>query len=180
MIIFTKYPSLKILQLLLITILGFEVATSQNTPNNIDMIFWEEQSWPHISIRLTLWSDGRSEIVRDIGLWDDISNKHTLTPGWEKVLDEDSAIASFVYKNYYSKDDAIKMFNDALLAKIHWLQTHDTIYYDGGGTIVGYRKNGKLREISIPMFLDKRVTENQKRFEKVSKIMTKDFKKFKR
>ncbi len=165
----------------MINFLVIDIATPQNIPKDIDMIFWEEQSWSLLpnSIRLTLWSDGRSEIIHDIGLTiHDSSSFDSLPPRWEKVLANDDVTILFVQKNYYSKDDAIKMFNDALLAKIYWLQTHDATYFDGGGTLVGIRKNGKLTETIIPMFLEKKVTENQKRFEKVSKIMTKDFRKF--
>lgn len=144
-------------------------------PDGVDMIIWEHQNWETNGgfERLTVWSDGRSEVVvaplryaRD--------GQENLRPktGWERVKQESPPHVEFVRKNMYPPDVARTKFREALAAGVHLLESFKPGFVDGEGTRVVIRRNGRQEEIVIPMFMDgEKGTANHKRFLAVSEIL---------
>jgi hypothetical protein len=137
-------------------------------PDGVEMIFWEDQSWKHNGrrSRLSLWKDGRSEIV----LTGFESGK--LKPGWEIAQYSSFQVRR---RNPLSKEKAMERFHTALAAGIHELKTFMPGYSDGAGTLVGVEINGKLTEITIPAFVQPGKYEqgslNERRYLAVKKLM---------
>jgi len=150
------------------------LAAAQPTTNKsgeIDMIFWEKQSWKSggPSKRLTLWADGRSEItVKKSG-----KPKKT-KPGWSAR--EEKPWTVYTKAPPYSAEETRHKFAAAIAAGIGELRTFPPGYADGSGTLSGVSVDGKLTTIVIPMFLhegqkDDKGSENHKRFLAVDAIL---------
>lgn len=141
-----------------------------DTPT-VEMIFWEYQSWESGggSHRLTLWPDGRSEVL--VRLPD-----HAQYRSQQLVLREGWALTDashFVRRDVFSGDIARRKFEEALKRGIHLLETFQPGYVDGSGTLVGLQVNGELQETVIPLFLDRNQdSENHRRFMAVSEILS--------
>jgi hypothetical protein len=132
-----------------------------------DMIFWEGQSWQSNgpSSRLTLWSDGRSEI--SFKRFGTLLSTEQLNPRWQ--MREEKPMTVFYQSNPLAPDEAKARFHAALEAGIADLKTFPPGYYDGSGTVVGIETDGQLKQTTIPMFLhegekDNKGSENEKRF----------------
>ena len=142
-------------------------------PQGAEMLFWEWQSWETGGgrNRLTIWKDGRSQIVV-------VPDAHTRgnperfrpRQGWTMV--EKSSGVSFLREPAFPRDVAREKFTKVFDAGIHLLESFRPDYVDGSGTLVGVQIDGKLKETVIPIFLDKnRGTRNHKRFLAVSEIL---------
>ena len=143
--------------------------TSPRPLADIDMIFWEEQSWESggDSRRLTLWADGRSEIRIVLGDQTPRSGTVRLRLGWTNT---DGAL---VKRGALSAEDAGDRFERALKAGIHLLEPVHPNYVDGGGTLVGVRVGGSVREVVIAHLADNwRQTTNYRRFQVVAEVMS--------
>jgi hypothetical protein len=141
------------------------------------MIVWEHQNWETNGgfERLTIWSDGRSEVVV-APLRYAHDGQENLQPknGWKKVKHDNPPHVEFVRKNIYPPEVARARFKRALAAGIHLLESFKPGYVDGSGTRVVIQTNGQLTETVIPMFLDAdRGTLNHKRFLAVSEVLGK-------
>ena len=138
-------------------------------PSDIDMIFWEEQSWETggYSQRLTLWADGQSEIRIVLGGQTPRSGIIRLRPGWTNT---DGAL---VKRSPLSPEEARDRFERALKAGIHLLEPVRANYLDGSGTLVGVRIGGNVREVVIAHLSDSwRQTTNYRRFQAVAEVMS--------
>jgi hypothetical protein len=149
-------------------------SSSDLSPLDAEMVFWEHQSWEVGGgrSRLTIWADGRSEVmvVPDASFR---ANTEKLQPrdGWAMKKSVEGPY--FVRKNVFPEDVARDKFNRGLEAGIHRLKSFTPDYLDGSGTLVGIQIAGELREIVIPMFLERhRGSQNHKRFVAVSKILS--------
>jgi hypothetical protein len=144
-------------------------------PDGVEMIVWEHQNWETNGgfERLTIWSDGRSEVVV-APLRHTRDGQENLLPknGWEKVWEQSLSHVEFVRKNIYPPDVARAKFKEALAAGIHLLESFKPGYRDGSGTRVVIQTKGQQKEIVIPMFMDReKGTLNHKRFLAVSEIL---------
>lgn len=142
-------------------------------PEGAEMLFWEWQSWETGGgrNRLTLWKDGRSQIMV---IPDVYTRRHPdkfhAREGWKPV--KKSRGISFVQDPAFPEDVAREKFQKAFEAGIHLLESFQPEYVDGSGTVIGVQIDGKLKETVIPMFLDKNQgTRNHKRFLSVSAIL---------
>jgi hypothetical protein len=140
-----------------------------------DMIVWEHQNWETNGgfKRLTLWSDGHSEVVTaPLRLAHDDQANLRPRSGWELVRHEHPHHVEFIRRDIYPADVTRTKFQQALDAGILLLKSFKPGYVDGGGTRVVVRMNGQRKEAVIPMFMDKdKGTMNHKRFLAVSKIL---------
>jgi hypothetical protein len=152
--------------------------SSQTAPSlnasDVEMIFWEQQSWEVGGgrSRLTIWADGRSEVmVVPDAYFQPSSEKLRLRDGW--VMKRGEKGLYFVRTNVFPVKIAKDKFNQALAAGIRLLKTFKPDYVDGSGTVVGVQINGELKETVIPMFLDRhRGSANHQRFIAVSKALS--------
>jgi hypothetical protein len=144
-------------------------------PDGVEMIVWEHQNWETNGgfERLTIWSDGRSEVVvAPLRYSHDSQENLRAKIGWERVEHKSPPHVEFVRRNIYPPDVARAKFKDALAAGIHLLESFSPNYLDGGGTRVVIQTKGQQREIVIPMFKDsEKGTLNYKRFLAVSEIL---------
>lgn len=144
-------------------------------PDGIEMIVWEEQNWESNGgfERLTIWSDGRSEVVvAPLRYSHDRQENLRTKIGWERIQHKSPPHVEFVRKNIYTTDVARAKFKEALAAGIHLLEFFTPSYRDGGGTLVVIQIKGQQKNISIPMFMDsEKGTLNYKRFLAVSAIL---------
>jgi hypothetical protein len=150
-----------------------QTAPSLN-PSDVEMIFWEHQSWEVGGgrSRLTLWADGRSEVmvVPDAYLQRNSEKLH-LRDGWVKERGANGPY--FIRANVFPLNVAKDKFNEALAAGIGLLETFKPGYLDGSGTVVGIQINGELKETVIPMFADRdKGSANHQRFVAVSRILS--------
>lgn len=141
--------------------------------SKVEMIFWEAQSWEAGGgrSRLTLWADGRSEVVvvPDAPLLLKSKSLH-LRDGWR--MEQGNKGPYFVRENVYPQNVAKDKFDQALAAGIRLLETFKPDYVDGSGTLVGVQVDGELKETVVPLFLDQQKgTANHKRFIAVSKVL---------
>lgn len=144
-------------------------------PDGAEMIVWEHQNWETNGgfERLTIWSDGRSEVVV-APLRYSQDGQENLRPinGWEKVKQKSPPHVEFVRKNIYPPDVARAKFKEAFAAGIHLLESFKPGYVDGGGTRIVIRIKGQQKGIVIPMFMDReKGTSNHERFLAVSEIL---------
>jgi len=142
----------------------------------MEMIAWEHQNWETNGgfERLTIWSDGRSEVVV-APLRYSQDGQENLRPksGWERVKQTSPPRVEFVRKNIYPPEVARVKFKEALAAGIHLLESFKPGFVDGGGTRVVIRRKGQQKEIVIPLFMDgEKGTSNHKRFLAVSEILS--------
>ena len=142
-------------------------------PQGVEMLFWEWQSWETGGgqNRLTLWKDGRSQIVVVPDAYTrGQPERFRPRQGWKLV--EGPGGVFFVREPGFPEDVARDKFRKAFEAGVHLLETFRPDYVDGSGTLVGTQIDGKLKETVIPMFGDKnRGTRNHKRFLAVSRIL---------
>jgi hypothetical protein len=144
-------------------------------PDGVEMIVWEHQNWETNGgfERLTIWSDGRSEVVVAPLRYSHDSQENLRTKmGWERVTHKSPPHVEFVRKNIYPPDVARAKFKEALGVGIHLLESFKPGYLDGSGTRVVIQTKGQQKEIIIPMFMDReKGTLNHKRFLAVSEIL---------
>ena len=144
-------------------------------PDGVEMIVWEQQNWESNGgfERLTIWNDGRSEVVVAPLRYSHDSQENLRTKiGWERIQHKSPPHVEFVRKNIYPPDVARAKFKDALAAGIQLLESFMPNYRDGGGTRVVIQTKRQQREIVIPMFMDsEKGTLNYKRFLAVSEIL---------
>jgi len=150
-------------------------ADSKGAQAEVELIFWESQSWEDGGerARLTLWADGRSEtrVTRSVG-----QTAPKAKPGWTVEVKKNDA--TFTRKNPLSVDEAKEKFKQALDAGIRELKTFKITYNDGGGTLIGVKcKNDeRATETIVPMFLKEGAendngSENHKRYIKVERVI---------
>ncbi len=137
------------------------------------MLFWEWQSWETGGgqNRLTLWKDGRSQImvVPDAYTRGD-PERYKPRQGWQLV--EGPRGVFFIREPAFPAAVAREKFRKAFEVGVHLLKSFRPDYVDGEGTLVGVQIDGKLKETVIPMFLDKnRGTRNHKRFLAISEVL---------
>ena len=139
------------------------------------MIVWEHQNWETNGgfERLTIWSDGRSEVVVAPLRYSHDGQENLRTKiGWERVQQKSPPHVEFVRNNIYPPDVARTKFKKALGAGIHLLESFKPGYRDGSGTRVVIQTKGQQKEIVIPMFMDReKGTSNHRRFLAVSEIL---------
>ena len=144
-------------------------------PDGVEMIVWEKQNWESNGgfERLTIWSDGRSEVVVAPLRYSHDSQENLRTKiGWERIKHKSPPHVEFVRKDIYPPDVAQAKFKEALAAGIHLLESFMPSYRDGGGTLVVIQTKGQQKKISIPMFMDsEKGTLNHKRFLAVSEVL---------
>jgi hypothetical protein len=129
-------------------------------------VFWEKQSWKpggggH---RLTLWADGRAE-ASVTGF--ELSTPLQLRPGWRRVPGDDAKgeRPRLVHSNPFPRAEGRRRFAQAVGAELHRLKTFKPDYLDGSGTLVGFRRGGKVQEIVLPNFPDaKKGSANHRRY----------------
>lgn len=142
-------------------------------PADARMLFWERQSWEPGggSSRLTLWADGRSEVIVAPG--DQMRGSYErLRPreGW--TVNRASGGVRFVRDQIYPEQIAREKFRMAFEAGMHLLESFPPDYLDGSGTLVGVQIGDDLKQTTIPMFLDSRQgTPNHMRFLTVAEIL---------
>jgi hypothetical protein len=147
---------------------------SQPSPTSqpaVEALFWEDQIWKPGGggERLTLWSDGRSEItVKRFG------DPRTPKPGW--TVRTAHPFTYYTKANPLPADEARQKFHAALAAGIEQLKPFESDYHDGGGTLVGVQRGGKMNTVTIPEFTapekpDNAGSENHKRYIAVQKIL---------
>ena len=148
--------------------------TSKGKPPRAQMIFWELQSWETGGgrSRLTIWSDGRSEVMV---VPDEYfrRNPGMLLPrdGW--TVRNGKRGLPFTRTNVLPEEAAKEKVRQAMAAGIHRLKTFKPGYLVGSGTLVGAEIDGKLIETVSPMFLDRdKGTINYKRFIAVSEVLS--------
>jgi len=160
------------LAFLCISLIGCSSQPAPETPPpDAEIIFWEQQSWEVGGgrNRLTIWQDGRSEIIVVPGPY---YNSVELRPrkGWSRK--KGATGYYFVRTNVFPEKIAAYKFNRALADGIHLLATFKPDYIDGEGTLVGVQVNGRLTETIIPMFLDRQQgTPNHERYVAVAKVL---------
>ncbi len=138
-------------------------------PSDIDLIFWEEQSWETggYSQRLTLWADGQSEIRIVLGGRTPRSGVIRLRTGWTKTAN------ALVKRSPLPPEKAQDRFERALKAGIHLLEPVRANYLDGSGTLVGVRIGGNVREVVIAHLSESWYqTTNYRRFQAVAEAMS--------
>ena len=145
-------------------------------PDGVEMIVWEQQNWESNGgfERLTIWSDGRSEVVVAPLQYSHDSQENLRTKiGWERIKHKSPPHVEFVRKNIYPPDVARTKFKEALAAGINLLESFMPNYRDGSGTRVVIQTKGQQKEIVIPMFMDsEKGTLNYKRYLAVSEILS--------
>ena len=152
--------------------MGCSVDTSSELDlADVELIFWERQSWEVGGgrSRLTLWADGRSEIivVPDAGL-----QPQALRPrdGWS--MRHGSTGPYFIRTKVFPPHVTKAKLARAVEADIHMIETFKADYVDGSGTLVGIKIRGTLKKTVVPMFLDRhKDTINHKRFLAVAQIL---------
>jgi hypothetical protein len=150
-------------------LISFAAADATSRPSTapaagVEAVFWEHQSWKPggSSARLTLWADGRSEItLKSYG------QPQATKPGW--TSESQPPYALYHKSGPLSPDDAQKRFSAALSAGIEFLKTFPAGYKDGSGTSVGVQRNGKWKQVVVPLFVhpdepDNKGSENEKRY----------------
>lgn len=144
-------------------------------PDGVEMIVWEHQNWETNGgfERLTIWSDGRSEVVVAPLRYSHDGQENLRTKiGWERVQQTSPPRVEYVRKNMYPPDVARTKFKEALAAGIHLLEPFKPGFVDGGGTRIVIRTKDRQTEIIIPMFMDReKGTPNHKRFLAVSDVL---------
>lgn len=137
----------------------------------IEMIFWEKQSWKTggPSRRLTLWADGRSEVMLKRS-----GKPRKPRPGWS--VREEGPWTVYTRVSPYPAAEARKRFREAIAAGIGELRSFRRGYVDGSGTVAGVGIDGKVTKTVIPMFLregekDNKGSENHERFLAVDAIL---------
>lgn len=157
-------------------------------PDGVEMIFWEDQEWspPNDQSRLTIWADGRSEI-----LLSQASGPYgpPLKDGWTVASERRNPKFGHFHsvlrrENPLPKDEAQRRFQAALAAGICDLKTFKVTYCDGGGTLVGVQINGTTEQTLIPYFYSRvklsdlvsddpgsKGSLNYRRYEAVTKVM---------
>lgn len=145
------------------------------SPEGVEMIVWEHQNWETNGgfERLTLWRDGRSEVVvAPLSYAHDSQENLRPRKGWVKVRRKSPPHSEFVREDIYPPEVVRTKIREALAAGIHLLKSFKPGYVDGEGTRVVIRMSGREKETVIPMFMDRdRGTLNYKRFLAVSKIL---------
>lgn len=144
------------------------------SPPDIEMIFWEYQSWEVGGgrNRLTIWANGRSETIVVPDAYSQ-GSPETLHPreGW--IMKKGAQGLYLLRENVFPEDVATHKFDQASAAGIHLLKTFNPDYVDGGGTLVGVQIDGALKETVIPMFLDRnKGSANHKHFIAVSEVLS--------
>ena len=161
--------------LLTILIVGVIGCTAEPTmPQGAEMFFWEWQSWETGGgrNRLTIWKDGRSQIlvVPDAFTRGD-PKRFRPHRGW--MMAEKAGEVFFILRPAFPEEVARDKFQKAFEAGIHLLESFRPDYVDGSGILVGIQINGKIKEKVIPMFLERNQgTANHKRFLAVSEILS--------
>ncbi|MBI3839475.1 MAG: hypothetical protein HY288_16265 [Planctomycetia bacterium] len=155
------------------TLAQFVLPVAANEPDATDMITWERiRGKPGGgSDGITLWADGRSEILVQRG-----GAPMRPNPGW--TVTNDTAWSYYRKSSPLSRTDAKKKFTDALAAGIEQLKTFTPkgIIFDPGATVVRVQLNGKLKETVLPEFMnegekDDKGSENHRRFLAVKEIL---------
>lgn len=165
--------------ILLICFIAVPVVTTGSElipiPDSVEMIVWEHQNWETNGgfERLTLWQDGRSEVVvAPLQYAQDRQENLRPKKGWERIIHKSPRRVEFVRKNIYPPDIARRKFKEALEAGIHLLKFFKPGFVDGSGTRVVIQIKGQQKEIIVPMFTDQeKGTLNHKRFLEVSKVL---------
>ncbi len=143
--------------------------------DDVEMILWEHQNWETNGgfERLTLWHDGRSEIVvAPLRYAHDDQEYLRPNSGWERVSYPSPPHIEFVRNNPYPPEVVRGKFSAALAAGIRLLKPFQAEYLDGSGTRVVIQAGGRQQEIVIPRFADRdRGTPNHTRFLAVAKIL---------
>ena len=137
----------------------------------VQLIIWEKQNWESggPKHRLTLWSDGRSEItVKELG------KPRKTRGGW--TAREEKPWTVYTKVSPYSAEATRRKIEGAIAAGIRELRSFPPGYTDGSGTLVGVRADGKLTQTVIPLFTvegekDNKGSENHKRFLAVESIL---------
>jgi hypothetical protein len=144
-------------------------------PDGVEMIVWEHQNWETNGgfERLTIWSDGRSEVVVVPLRYSHDGQENLRTKsGWKRVWQKSPPHVEFVRNNIYPPDVARAKLKGALSAGIHLLESFKPGFVDGGGTRIVIQTKGRKKEIIVPMFMDReRGTLNHKRFLAVSEVL---------
>ena len=142
-------------------------------PEGAESIVWEEQNWETGGgrCRITLWSDGRSEMrvfpsqysLRQGGL--------RPLPGW-RAEEGTRGGPTFVRRGVFPSDEARERFRSAWRAGIGRIEPSRAEYLDGEGIRVALRVGGKVEETVIPMFpAEEEESPCHRRFEAVAEIL---------
>jgi hypothetical protein len=123
------------------------------------MIYWENRDWQSggFAERLTLWQDGGSELSRTQRF--DPSASEQLKPEW-KVRGTPGHLV-YYRLNPLPKAEAKRRFGAALSAGMQGLRSFTPGYYDGSGTRIGIKTDGRLKQVDIPLFIMPGATDNQ-------------------
>lgn len=148
-------------------------AESVPPPGPVTMLAWEQQNWESNGgfARLTLWSDGRSEVrVAPMQLFSGESQQYRSKPGWEKL--EQPRHLEFIRHGVYPSEVVREKISAALAAGIEQLETFRPDYLDGGGTQIVIQRGRQRQETVIPYFSDAdRSSPNYQRFQAVSAVL---------
>lgn len=129
------------------------------TAGNVEMVYWEDRDWQGggTAQRLTLWADGGSELSETQSLAP--AESQQLKPGWKVRGSAEHPV--YYLLNPLPKAEAKKRLDAALSAGMQKLKTFAPGYYDGSGTRIGIKTDGKLHEITIPLFIMPGVQDNR-------------------
>lgn len=138
-------------------------------PSDADMVYWQNQSWETGGgfCRLTLWSDGRSELL--VGP-DGYIEKKTLRPkiGWSKRGSDHDIV--FVRTEVFPAEETKRIFGIVWNLGVQHIRPFEANYVDGGGTVIATQIAGKLSTVVVPMFPEEQMfSEEHVRYLAVSK-----------
>lgn len=154
---------------------GLPAAEPPPVAGGADMIVWEHQNWESNGgfERLTLWSDGCSEVVvAPLAYARDDQRNLQPNSGWELIRYQSPPHIEFTRTGIYPPEVAQAKFRAALAAGIDRIESFQPGYVDGGGTRIVIMQDGRQREIVVPVFTDREQgTSNYKRFLAVSEIL---------
>ncbi|MCP5115692.1 MAG: hypothetical protein GY953_33105, partial [bacterium] len=107
-----------------------------------DFVFFESQSWETGGgkTRVTVWADGRSEILTTPDRYFELCNLEPLA-GWSRRGDD------FVKRDHLSRAAAMTRLEAAIEAGATTLLPVLPDYDDGEGYLVGYRVGGVTGEV---------------------------------
>jgi hypothetical protein len=124
-------------------------------PGDAEMVYWENQSWEAGggSCRLTLWADGRSELLVDPGDFGDTQLPRPRN-GWSYATSEQEF--RFRRTQVFPAEEAIRLFRKVWRLGVQHIRPFEPNYVDGGGTVIAIQKAGNLTQVIVPEFPEER------------------------
>lgn len=140
-------------------------------PRDAEVVYWENQSWETGggSCRLTLWADGRSELLVDPSGY---SDTHIPRPrnGWSSINSGRKIL--FKRTQVFPNEEAIRLFQKVWSLGLQHIRFFEPNYVDGGGTVIATQRAGNLTKVIVPFFPEERkFSEEHVRYLAVSRYL---------